>query len=130
MTSPTRPQIAALRGLLTGAGLSVQDGGTGDPVAPCVVLWPSPGKVQPGSLGDPTSYLAADVTTVCCGATTDQAMWVADKVTATLTRATPTVTGRTPQPIECLSETAVQRDDDLAYPLFFTSMRWRFLTTP
>ena len=128
--SPTRPAVAALRALLTGAGLTVQDGGDGDPVAPCVVLWPTPGQAQPASLAEPVEWLDVDVTTVACGQTPDQAMWVADKVAATLTRATPTVAGRSVHPIWCVAASPVQRDDDLAAGLFFASHLWRLTTAP
>jgi hypothetical protein len=125
-----RPHIAALSALLTGAGLTVLPGGQGEPAAPCVVLWPSPGTPEAGSLGDPTSDLIVEVTTVACGTTTDQALWVADKVTAALSRVVPTITGRTAHPITFVDATDVRRDDSLATPLQSTAIRWRLLTTP
>lgn len=127
---PSRPHIAALSALLTGAGLTVLSGGAGDPEPPCVVLWPSPGDPTPGSIGDPTSDLVVEVTTVACGTTTDQALWVADKVAAALSRQQPTITGRTVHPITLVDSTAVRRDDSLAAPLFSTALRWRLWTTP
>lgn len=127
---PSRPHIAALAGLLTGAGLTVIPGGQGAPVPPCVVLWPSPGAPDAGSLGDPTSDLIVEVTTVACGTTVDQALWVADKVIATLLRAVPVVAGRTIHPIIWVDSAGVMRDDALATPLQSTAIRWRMLSTP
>lgn len=126
----TRPVLAAVRGLLAGAGLTVLDGGVGDPVAPCVVLWPEPGTPQASSLGDPVDALEVSWTTVAVGETTDQAMWVADRVTTTLTRATVTVAGRTSHPITMDYAGPVSRDDDLTPPLMFAATRWRLLNTP
>jgi hypothetical protein len=127
---PTRPHIAALSALLTGAGLTVVDGGQGAPVPPCVVLWPAPGEPAAGSLGDPTSDLIVEVTTVACGSTVDQALWVADKINAALLRAVPVITGRTVHPITFVDRTSVARDDALATPIQSTAIRWRLLTTP
>lgn len=126
----TRPHIAAVSGLLTAAGLTVLAGGTGDPVAPCVVLWPAPGMPTARTLADPTGDLVVDVTTVACGSTADQAMWVADKITATLSRAVPTVSGRQVMPIWLLDSTTVRRDDSLAAPMFSASLTWRLRTMP
>lgn len=130
MIPATRPQLAAMRGLLVAAGLTVLDGGDGDPVPPCVVLWPTPGDVRAGSLSGVTSDLEVELTTVVCGESVDQAMWVADRVQETLLRATPTVAGRTSHPIRCVWRTAVTRDDDVAPGLWFASLRWLSLTTP
>lgn len=126
----TRPHIAAVSGLLTAAGLAVLAGGAGDPVAPCVVLWPAPGTPTARTLADPTGDLVVDVTTVACGSTADQAMWVADKITATLSRAVPTVSGRQVMPIWLLDSTTVRRDDSLAAPTFSASLTWRLRTMP
>jgi hypothetical protein len=127
---PTRPHIAALTALLTGAGLTVIDGGQGEPAPPCVVLWPTPGEPEAGSLADPTSDLSVEITTVACGSTVDQALWVADKVTAALLRAAPVITGRTVHPITRVDATSVRRDDALAAPIQSTAIRWRLLSTP
>ena len=127
---PTRPHIAALTALLTDAGLSVIYGGQGAPAPPCVVLWPAPGEPDAGSLADPTSDLIVEITTVACGTTVDQAMWVADKVTATLLRALPTVAGRTVHPVTFVDRTSIARDDTLATPIQSTAIRWRLLSTP
>jgi hypothetical protein len=127
---PVRPHIAALTALLTQAGLVVVPGGQGTPTPPCVVLWPAPGEPVAGSLADPTSDLIAEVTTVACGSTTDQCLWVADKVTAALSRAVPTVAGRTSHPVQWVDATSVTRDDTLATPLQSTAIRWRLVTTP
>ncbi len=127
--APTRPHLAAVRGLLS--GLTVIDGGDGDVTPPCVVLWPTPGDPVAGSLADPDSDLIVLVTTVACGETPDQAMWVADQLTARLQRATPAIAGRTVHPITLDTATAVvSRDDDLAAPLWSTSLTWRLHTTP
>lgn len=126
---PSRPHIAALSALLTTAGLTVLPGGEGDPVAPCVVLWPAPGEPTAGSLGDPTSDLVVEVTTVACGSTSDQAMWVADKITAALSRQTPTISGRQVLPITQVRRTAVSRDDSLAAPLYSTALAWLVWST-
>jgi hypothetical protein len=74
--------------------------------------------------------LTVDVTTVACGETADQAMWVADKLTAALNQVRPTVAGRTVHPLQMLSATAVQRDDDLAAGVWFATLRWRLVTSP
>ena len=126
----TRPHIAALSALLTGAGLTVLPGGEGTPAPPCVVLWPTPGQVTPGSIGAPDSDLLVEITTVACGDTSDQAMWVADKITATLSLAQPTIAGRNVLPAILASSTPVSRDDSLAAPIYATALRWRLLTTP
>lgn len=126
---PTRPHYAAVRALLTAAGLTVVDGGQGEATAPCVVLWPDPGEPAAGSIADPTSDLVVEVTTVACGTTTDQALWVADKITAALSRATPSIDGRTVHPIAFVDAAPVQRDDSLAHPLQSTAIRWRLHTT-
>lgn len=125
----TRPHVAGITGLLTAAGLTVVPGGQGDLVMPCVVLWPEPGRPH-GSLGDPLSMLTSEVTTVACGSTADQAMWVADKVTATLAGVRPTVAGRTVHPLILVDTSPVQRDDDLAAGIWFASIRWRLVTSP
>lgn len=127
---PTRPHIAALTALLVEAGLTVVSGGQGTPVPPCVVLWPAPGEPDAGSLADPTSDLIVEVTTVACGTTVDQALWVSDKVTWTLLRAVPAVAGRTTHPITFVDRTSVARDDTLATPIQSTAIRWRLLSTP
>ena len=125
----TRPHIAAVGTLLTGAGLTVLPGGEGAPVAPCVVLWASPGTPTPGSIGLVDSDLVVEVTTVAVGGTSDQCMWVADKITAALNRAKPTVSGRTVHAMTLSAATSVRREDDLAAPLFSASLVWRLHTT-
>src|SRR4029077_9083740 len=96
---PTRPHIAALSALLTDAGLTVVDGGQGAPVPPCVVLWTTPGEPDAGSLAGPTSGLGVEGTTGACGADSDQALWVADKIQAALSPAVPIIAGRTVHPV-------------------------------
>jgi hypothetical protein len=126
----TRPHVAALRAVLTGAGLTVLDGGVGEPVPPCVVLWPQPGNPTAGSVGVPDSDLVVEITTVACGATADQALWVADKITQAMNRAKPALSGRTVHPVTLVDATSVRRDDSLAAPLHSTALRWRLMTTP
>ena len=125
----TRPHIAAVSALLTGAGLTVLPGGEGSPEAPCVVLWASPGTPTPGSIGLVDSDLVVEVTTVAVGGTSDQCMWVADKITAALNRAKPTVSGRTVHAMSLSAATPVRREDNLAAPLFSASLTWRLHTT-
>ena len=127
---PVRPHIAALTALLTQAGLVVVPGGQGTPTPPCVVLWPAPGEPVAGSLADPTSDLIAEMTTVACGSSVDQALWVAGKVTAALSLAVPTIAGRTAHPVQWVDATSVIRDDTLATPIWSTPIRWRLITTP
>lgn len=129
MPVTSRPHVAAVRGLLTAAGLSVIDGGTAEPAPPCVVLWVTPGTHEDNPYA-PATTLTVELTTVCCGLTADQAMWVADKVSGALTGAMPAVTGRTPHRIAQTYAAAVQRDDDVAAGLLFTSIGWQFTTSP
>jgi hypothetical protein len=127
---PVRPHIAALTALLTEAGLVVFPGGQGTPTPPCVVLWPAPGTPDPGSLADPTSDLIVEVTTVACGSTVNQALWMADEVTEVLSRAVPVIAGRTVHPVTFVDATSVIRDDSLATPIWSTPIRWRLVSTP
>jgi hypothetical protein len=128
--APARPQIAALKALLTAGGLTVLDGGDGSPTAPCVVLWPTPGEPTSSTLADPSSDLEVDVVLHACGDTADQAMWVADKIGSLLDRKTPTISGRTTRPIRMLESTPVRRSDSLAAPVWYAATRWRITTGP
>lgn len=129
--APTRPHVAAITALLTGGGLAVLSGGQGSPVPPpCVVLWPTPGSPGGSSLGSVDDALYVEVTTVACGSTADQAMWVADKVTSLLNRQILTIAGRVPYPLVLASVAPVERDDSLSSPLFGAALRWRLVTVP
>lgn len=126
----TRPHVAAVRSMLTTGGLTVVDGGDGPLAAPCVVMWPAPGRPAAGSLALADDELSAEVTLVACGETSDQAMWVADRITALLNRATPTVSGRVSHPLILVDTAPVVRDDSLAHPMFSAALRWRLITAP
>ena len=128
--APTRPHVAALTAALTGAGLTVLPGGQGTPVPPCVVLWPTPGEPDGSSLGSLDDLLEVEVTTVACGTTTDQALWVSDKVTAALHRAALTVAGRIVDPVLLVDAAPAQRDDSLATPIQSAATRWRITSRP
>ena len=98
--------------------------------APFVVLWPDPGAVAAGSLGDWLSDLVVTVQTTSVVGTAEQALWLADKVARLLWAATPTIPGRTTLPVRGVDTQPVQRDDSLAVPLFYAVAVWRLHTTP
>lgn len=125
----TRPHIAAVRALLVAAGLTVQLGGDGEPVAPCVVLWPSPGEPAAGSVADPVGDLVVELTATAVGSTPDQALWVSDRVTTTLAQAVPVVAGRSCRPMWQTWRAPLARDDDSTPPTWFASTRWRLTSS-
>ncbi len=126
----TRPHVAALTAALASAGLTVLPGGQGEPAPPCVVLWPTPGEPDGSALALLDDLLIVAGTLVACGTTTDQALWVADRIAATLNRTVLAVTGRSVDPLTLRMTRSVQRDDSLATPLQSASIDYRTVSRP
>lgn len=125
-----RAHLDAVVTKLTTAGLTVRIGGEGEPEVPGVVLWPSAGIPQADSLSNLDGRFEFGFTTVACGETPQQALWVTDRLVVILNRAIVLVGERLPYPIRMeYSPTPVQRDDDSVARIFFASISWLLVTS-
>lgn len=94
---------------------------------PYSVVWPLDPDDDPDSYGDLSDAHAAQlyswqVTSV--GATTDEALWMQQKVRAALLGWSPTVSGLTCAEVERSGGQGLTRDDDLRPPVFYAIDRF------
>jgi hypothetical protein len=113
---------------LTGAGLSVGDAAAPDDTPPYVVVYHVFDRRQ-GTIGAPDDDAAITYQVTCVGASRKQTEWLADEVAERLATSI-TVAGRfipriAPEP----GSGAVFRDDDVTPPLFYSTPRFRVIST-
>lgn len=96
---------------------------------PYIVLFPSPGGVFDGSLGDPFGDGRVDYIIHSYGATQAQCQTVGDAVYAALTAGRPQMVGRVVQLASPDVEGGCVRDDDAEPSIFYSPTRWRIYTT-
>lgn len=130
VTPQVLPHVDAVRAALAEAGLTVYLGGAPvTPAAKYAVLYPEPGQAVRESLADARTDFTGVVTVTCVAATTEQALWVADKARGAL--AVPLVVeGRVAWRPEDLGGPPVARDDDVTPPLFFVPVQYRLQSIP
>lgn len=128
------PHVDAVEAALTGAGLTVYVGGAPTAAgwtAPerFAVLYPDPGRAVRESLADQRTDFEGVVTITCVGADPERALWVADKVRSALAMPL-TVAGRASWKPEDRGGPPLQRDDDLAPPLYFLPVEYALKSIP
>ncbi|MFD9124354.1 hypothetical protein [Kitasatospora sp. NPDC059571] len=134
MTTPAvLPHVQAVEDVLTAAGLTVYQGGAppgpAAPPATYVVLYPSPGTLESASLADDRTVLDTTVQLTCVGSTPQGAVGTADRAAAALSPPL-TVAGRACWRPERLGGPPLQRDDDLAPPLWYLPVQYRLRSLP
>jgi hypothetical protein len=128
------PHTLALQALLAAqlpAGFGVHVGSSPkSAAAPFVVLYPDPGTPE-GTLGDRHRDLLIEVQATCVGTGPEQAQRVADLVRGVLLTQTPTVAGRTVQPLwQVPTGERVRPDFDLTPPLFYLPVIFQLRSEP
>ncbi|WP_432114017.1 hypothetical protein [Streptomyces sp. S1] len=122
------PHVDAVKAALITAGLTVfvggTPGGTWAPPDKFAVLYPDPGTAVRESLADERTTLDSLVQITCVGGDVERALWVAGRVRRALSKPL-TVNGRVCWRPEDLGGPPVQRDDDVAPPLYFVPVQYR-----
>lgn len=97
---------------------------------PYVVIYPSPG-IPDGPLAEPAEYLDYSAQATCVGASQETAEQVSDLVKTAWVNTSIPVAGRFCYPGQVLSEGPVTRDDAVAPPVHYTTIRvgWRTQAT-
>lgn len=117
--------IAALEAL----GLAVGDAVAPDQDPPYVVVYPIPGGSTTGTLATPDDDAILVYQVTCVGKTREQAEWLADKALILL-EGNVAVTGRRVLRVSLDMHGGTQRDDQLTPPVFWSTPRFRIISTP
>lgn len=97
--------------------------------APCVVVYADPGQDESSSL-IPNEDVVVYLPLHAIGTGPEQALWLADKVRARLSRATPSVTGRSVHPMWQEQAAPLLRDDDVTPPLYVAFAEYAIRSSP
>lgn len=124
-----RTHTDAVIAALEGAGLTVGDAVAPDAAPPYAVVYSVSAGGWSGTLAEPYEDAALVFQVTCVGATREQAEWVADKAIATLLGGL-SVSGRFIANVAIDLSGGVLRDDQRTPPLFYSTPRFRVLTTP
>jgi hypothetical protein len=97
---------------------------------PYVDVWPTPGGVADGTLGDPYADVQPDYIIRVFAATRAQCEYVSDRVWARMLSPHLVLDGRRVQMVSPEVLPGVVREDVGEPPLWYAPGRWRIWTTP
>lgn len=108
-----------------GVAPTVTKNADGLPVSPYAVLYPLTDLDGGGALDDGLQWAMRHFQVTVVGGSREQAEWGQMKARETLMGWSPSVSGLSCGKVELDDPTGVDRDDDVAPPLFFTTDRYR-----
>lgn len=132
MTAPDlKPHFDAIAAALTGAGLTVGQGGAPSPVPSSrmyAALYIDPGMSVRESLADLRTDFTVTFQVTAVGPTQEKCLWVCQR-TRDAFHAPLAVAGRSAWRAEELGGPPVQRDDDVSPPLYYLPVQYRLQST-